>query len=156
MIKSLKEITSKIIEIEKQYKVFDIKIEDIYLWKKIRVQLLNEISKKLNLYDEAHIKKSISKLSKLKRILKNNKKKYKAETVFFISDRFFENNRKYYEIYSYDILNKEQDKIIVYPNFIDLKYFNEEFNYNLEENIQNVLKIIKIKIKNKIYKLKKS
>ncbi len=51
---TIKKLFEEILRIEVEYKLFDKKVNGVYFWKLIRFHLFMELTKKLNLYEEAH------------------------------------------------------------------------------------------------------
>lgn len=144
-------IFKKIIEIEEKYKTFDLKIEDVYFWKILRFGLESEIQKKKLKLNEAHDSKKKRKILILKKMIYNFINRKKSDTLIFIHDRFFEDNFKYKDIYTYFLTDSLKDSEVVYPVFCDDTYLNKDYNYSFVETFGLIFTKIKTKfIKNKI------
>lgn len=62
---SVKEVCEKIWDIEEKCDLFNKEIKGVYFWKLIRMPLYYEITKKIDLYDQAHTQTSQSFIDKL-------------------------------------------------------------------------------------------
>lgn len=79
---SLKIIVEKIIELEKDYDLFNIKIDNVYFWELIRFNIFSEITQKTKLYTQSRTKLNINATYVCKFF-------YKAFVNFFCKNPFF-------------------------------------------------------------------
>lgn len=123
---SYKEIVSKIIELENKYDLFSLKQENVYIWKLIRMPLLNEIVLKNNNLLSVHgVDKMKDKSLGLKNLIKyslfNNPFYIKRDTTNII----FENARK---------IEFEGESIDPYSHF----FVKDIDNYHMIEEIHRL------------------
>ena len=64
-VSSVKELCEKIWDIEEKYDLFNKEIKGVYFWKLIRMPLYYEITKKIEIYDQAHTQVSQRFMDKL-------------------------------------------------------------------------------------------
>lgn len=141
-------IMKKILKVEENRNIFSKKINDIYFWKIIRFPLLSEIYNNL---DFNSLKTNRKRRNIFELIKKNIKfkfqKKQEVDEIFFISDRFFENNKKKYEIYSEFFINKKKS-LVMYPENVSIDFFNDEYYYDFEDNFYYLFQRLKLKLEN--------
>lgn len=143
------------IEIEKN--LFEKKIDNIYFWKVIRFEVLLKILEKTKLLNEIKNKNSNSKIRLLKNLFnnlfRNNRKK--KEIIIFEAGRFFLEEEKYKNIYTFNLIKELEEKNIayeiLYPEFTEDKVKNKN-TYRVENFNYIFLKIIYL-LKRKLKKL---
>lgn len=156
-IKTSNNIYFKFIELEKKYKFFEWKEENIYFYKLIRFELYNDILYKNLLIGKAHDKVKNFKrfLTILNFFLKDicYLKKKKVDVVIFDNNRFFYNDLKFESLYTFDLIRKlEKEKVnfeVEYP--IDVENF---YKYKWHSKIKIKILILIIYFKIKIYFMK--
>lgn len=148
----LSDVVKIIIELENKYNLFKLEISNVYIWKLIRVRLINEIMLEFSLYDVAHSKKKLDKKlilgNVIKKILREEKK---SENIIFTHDRFFLDGTIYKEIHTYDLCDKLNNVEVVYPISTSKKFINTNYNFSVIESFDFVVSKFKKKVlKNKV------
>lgn len=151
---NIKKIVETMLEIENDEDLFSLKINNIYIWKLLRIKLFLEITSKSIGYSEKfnHMKKDykILMINFLESLTLNKKK---GKDLYFISNRIQKINNEYKEIYSYNMIDKNKNNIeIVYLPLLSKKYKRKDITYSNTENIKflyfEILGLLNIK---KIY-----
>lgn len=150
-------IEEEILKLEEEYFLYSLKIENIYIWKLIRTNLVDEIALKKNIYTKAQSSIRKNYFIFLKNLLLNTLKSVKkSKNLFFLTNRMQEVNGKYVEIYSYKLIEKykENSEIVYFPLIEERlkdKTLRKTSIENLDYIIFEIIKFFKkIKISNDV------
>ncbi|WP_320045965.1 hypothetical protein [uncultured Ilyobacter sp.] len=133
---SVKEICEKIWEIEEEEKLFEISIDNIFVWELIRMEVYYEITKKLGVFGTPHAEK-MSKIEKikywlilLKDAILNNPYLYSDNADYLIYDhqRKVKKEKKYVDIYTDYFLKNLKNKFLIIEDPVDGKHLSSREN----------------------------
>lgn len=175
-MKSIDELEKRLINIEKKMKIYKEKINDVFFYKLIRVNLFVMITEMLKLSQEKQKQEKLFKVVKeffktyLKEFFKKDEKY--IENILFDNNRFYLENKEYKSIHLEELVNKldKQNKSygIIYPwgveDFkkkkkaikVSLKLFlGYSFN-TFKELLKKKIKFNKLRKNNLVEQLKKN
>jgi hypothetical protein len=144
MYNSIGDVTKKIIEIETEENLFDLKIEDIYVWELIRVKIyLNLVHHYFENNDTNSKKQTFIQKSKL--IL--SKLIYKIYKICYITYRY-----PYYPIKNIDCLVFESSRKLLFKN----EYIDPYTKFYVDELIQSNKSVVRYQSSYKYDRLEKN
>ncbi|MBR8734766.1 hypothetical protein IX329_002381 [Fusobacterium necrophorum] len=156
---SLKLSTNEIIDIitnfEDKENIFSKKIEGVYFYKLIRVELYNKILSTLFKTKEPHdaTKNGIIVFNFLKAFLPNLlKRKKKLDVLLFDNDRVFIDGEKKRSIYLYEIIDKFKEKNVLFGVVYPWVMPNENREFEAPPTFKYFLQYIFLTLKLKINK----
>ncbi len=139
---TFKEIRDRFIEIEKKYKVYNLKNQNVYIWKLIRFELFDYIVKELNILKDGHPINNIDKFKRLMLLFKysllnifRRKKMKKSDVLILTHGRKQKFKNGYIDIYLNDIIsslreNQKKAFVIDRPD-----HYGRHYNANYENMI---------------------